>query len=83
MVTATTDTPRAAASSDSSPQRRVIVADELGYCWGVCRALDIIQDAAGNAGPIAPIGDVIHNPQVVERLRCRGVDGAGAVDEAV
>lgn len=62
--------------------KRVVVADELGYCWGVRRALDIVEQAASTAGPIAPIGDVIHNPQVVERLRERGVEGAGSVDEA-
>ncbi len=81
MVTATPDASRLAPISQT--QRRVVVADELGYCWGVRRALDIVQDAAGKTGPIAPIGDVIHNPQVVERLRARGVEGAGSVEEAV
>ncbi len=69
-------------SSTGSVVKRVVVADELGYCWGVRRALDIVEQAAGAAGPIAPIGDVIHNPQVVERLRARGVEGATSVDEA-
>ncbi len=64
------------------PTKRVVVAAELGYCWGVRRALDIVEQAAGVAGPIAPIGDVIHNPQVVERLRSKGVEGASSVDEA-
>lgn len=63
--------------------KRVVVAKELGYCWGVRRALEIVEAAAESAGPIAPIGDVIHNPQVVERLRERGVEGASSVDEAV
>ena len=83
MVTATTEAPIAPSVAIAPSRGRVVVADELGYCWGVRRALDIIQDAAGAAGPIAPIGDVIHNPQVVERLRARGVEGAGSVDEAV
>ena len=29
--------------------KRIVVADELGYCWGVRRALDIIQEAAAAA----------------------------------
>jgi len=82
MTTATIEAPRPTAARTPA-QRRVVVADELGYCWGVRRALDIVQDAAGKGGPVAPIGDVIHNPQVVERLRGRGVEGAGSVDEAV
>lgn len=62
--------------------KRVVIAKELGYCWGVRRALEIVEAAAETAGPIAPIGDVIHNPQVVERLRERGVEGAASVDQA-
>jgi 4-hydroxy-3-methylbut-2-en-1-yl diphosphate reductase len=71
-------------SPGSGPEtaKRVVVAQELGYCWGVRRALEIVEAAAESAGPIAPIGDVIHNPQVVERLRERGVEGATSVSEA-
>ena len=64
-------------------ERRIVVAKELGFCWGVRRALDIIQDASSTTAPIAPIGDVIHNPQVVQRLRSRGVEGAESVAVAV
>src|SRR5690242_4318755 len=70
------------SDAPEQPVKRVVVATELGYCWGVRRALDIVQDAAQSGGPIAPIGDVIHNPQVVERLRARGVEGAASVSEA-
>lgn len=83
MVTATS---QQNVTQDPAPAPRrghVVVATELGYCWGVRRALDIIQNAADAGGPIAPIGDVIHNPQVVIRLRERGVEGAASVDEAV
>ena len=62
--------------------RRIILANEMGYCWGVRRALEIIQEAGDVANPVATIGDVIHNPQVVERLRSRGVDTAGSIEEA-
>jgi len=75
MTTATPDT-------TAIPTKRIVVAAELGYCWGVRRALDIVEQAASVTGPIAPIGDVIHNPQVVERLRSRGVEGAASVEEA-
>lgn len=62
--------------------RQIIMADELGYCWGVRRALDIIGKAGDVASPVATIGDVIHNPQVVQRLRVQGVETAESVDEA-
>ncbi|MGI9252324.1 MAG: 4-hydroxy-3-methylbut-2-enyl diphosphate reductase [Thermomicrobiales bacterium] len=74
-----------ATASDSAVHggKRIVIAEELGYCWGVRRALDIVEQAAGQSGPIAPIGDVIHNPQVVERLRSVGVEGAASVEEAL
>jgi 4-hydroxy-3-methylbut-2-enyl diphosphate reductase len=79
MVTAL----RSTSDTALTAKKRVVVADELGYCWGVRRALDIIQDAAEKSGPVAPVGDIIHNPQVVARLRTKGVEGATSVDEAV
>lgn len=83
MVTATNQTNVNLNPASATRRGRVVVATELGYCWGVRRALDIIQNAADAGGPIAPIGDVIHNPQVVIRLRERGVEGAASVNEAV
>lgn len=81
MATASASSPSLRAS-EPVRERKIVVAQELGYCWGVRRALDIIEDASSTEHPIAPIGDIIHNPQVVERLRQRGVEGAASVDEA-
>jgi len=63
-------------------QKQIILAETMGYCWGVRRTLDIIEDAGDLADPVATIGDVIHNPQVVERLRGKGIDTASSVEEA-
>jgi 4-hydroxy-3-methylbut-2-enyl diphosphate reductase len=62
--------------------RRIVLAEEMGYCWGVRRALDIIEKAGDPADPVATIGDVIHNPQVVDRLRVRGVDTSASIAAA-
>lgn len=70
------------ADTGTKPERRIVIADELGYCWGVRRALDIIEDAATPESRVAPIGDIIHNPQVVHRLRSQGVEGATDLDQA-
>lgn len=69
-------------TTKATRERKIVVAQELGYCWGVRRALDIIVDASSAEHRIAPIGDIIHNPQVVERLRSHGVEGATSIDEA-
>ena len=47
MVSATLPVSHSPVSgAESTAKKRVVVADELGYCWGVRRALDIITDAA-------------------------------------
>jgi 4-hydroxy-3-methylbut-2-enyl diphosphate reductase len=63
-------------------RKQIVLAETMGYCWGVRRTLEIIQEAGDPANPVATIGDVIHNPQVVERLRRHGVDTAASIAEA-
>jgi 4-hydroxy-3-methylbut-2-enyl diphosphate reductase len=72
-----------ASVSNEVARKRIVVAETLGYCWGVRRAVDLISAAASEKAPIAPIGDIIHNPQVVERLREQGVVGTASVNEAL
>jgi 4-hydroxy-3-methylbut-2-enyl diphosphate reductase len=62
--------------------KQIILAEEMGYCWGVRRALDIITKAGNVEQPVATIGDVIHTPQIVERLKSQGIDTAESVSEA-
>ena len=62
--------------------KQIVLAEEMGYCWGVRRALDIIRTAGSPEDPVATVGDVIHNPQVVESLRAHGVDTAESVAAA-
>lgn len=63
-------------------RKQIILAETMGFCWGVRRTLDIIERAGNPIAPVATIGDVIHNPQVVDRLRASGIATAGSVDEA-
>ncbi|WP_028128730.1 4-hydroxy-3-methylbut-2-enyl diphosphate reductase [Selenomonas sp. AE3005] len=56
----------------------VILADYLGFCYGVKRAITIAQENASSDGKACTLGPIIHNPQMVERLRNEGV---GTVDE--
>jgi len=48
---------------------RVIVARGSGFCFGVKRALEIVEKALREEkGPFYTLGPLIHNPQAVERL---------------
>lgn len=64
----------------------VLLADEYGFCFGVERAVEMVEDAVGEGGgPIRSLGPLIHNAQEMERLGSKGVstiDSPAAVDEA-
>jgi len=53
----------------------ITVAKQAGFCFGVKRAIDITFDIAkeGKKG-VYTYGPLIHNPQVVDKLRNEGVD---------
>lgn len=59
---------------------QVIKAKELGFCMGVRRAVDMMESAAGELGPITSLGSTVHNPQVVDKLRRRGVEVIATLD---
>lgn len=61
----------------------ILFADEMGYCFGVRRAIEIIEEAAETGRRVASLGDIIHNPQAVERLEQRGVRVLNELDTAV
>jgi 4-hydroxy-3-methylbut-2-enyl diphosphate reductase len=56
-------------------------AAELGFCTGVRRAIDILEKAAHELGPLQTLGPVVHNQQVVERLAKSGVKVAESLDQ--
>jgi small subunit ribosomal protein S1 len=50
------------------------IADKAGFCFGVKRALDIVQDVLKDGqGPVCTLGPLIHNPRVVGELGAQGV----------
>jgi 4-hydroxy-3-methylbut-2-enyl diphosphate reductase len=59
---------------------QVIKAKELGFCMGVRRAVEMMEEASSELGPITSLGSTVHNPQVVSRLRDRGVDVIATLD---
>jgi len=60
----------------------IITADEAGFCFGVKRAIEIVKEAvAGTDKKVYTLGPLIHNPQVVEDLRQKGVHLADDISE--
>jgi len=55
-------------------KRTIQVAEEAGYCFGVRRALDMAKEyLTKHSGKAYSLGPIIHNPQVVEEFRRKGL----------
>ena len=61
---------------------KVTVAKALGTCFGVQDAIDLAMDEAYR-NKLTIIGQLVHNPQVVEDLRIRGVNIVDKLDETI
>ena len=61
----------------------VLLADEYGFCFGVERAVEMVEDAvAEGARPIRSVGPLIHNAQEMERLGALGVSTIDLPEQA-
>jgi 4-hydroxy-3-methylbut-2-enyl diphosphate reductase len=56
------------------------LAEESGFCFGVKKALDRINDIEDKKD-ISILGKLIHNPQVIDELKKQGVKFAETLDE--
>jgi 4-hydroxy-3-methylbut-2-enyl diphosphate reductase len=56
-------------------------AAEMGFCFGVRRAIDLVEKAAQERGPLQTLGPLVHNRQVVDKLAECGVSIAESLDE--
>jgi len=52
---------------------RVIVAESAGFCRGVRRAVDKASELASEHARVYTDGPLIHNEQMLDRLRARGI----------
>lgn len=68
---------------EKKPRFTVKIARQVGYCYGVQRALDLTFKAAEETRPmpIYTLGSIIHNPQVVESLTKQSIHTASVLDE--
>ena len=51
----------------------VLLANEYGFCFGVERAVEMVEGALGVGAPVRTLGPLIHNTQEMQRLECEGV----------
>jgi 4-hydroxy-3-methylbut-2-enyl diphosphate reductase len=52
---------------------QVLLADEYGFCFGVERAVEMVEEALGEGDTVRSLGPLIHNEQEMQRLGTYGV----------
>ena len=60
----------------------VLLAEEYGFCFGVERAVDMVEEALEEGGAIRSLGALIHNSQEMQRLEAKGVTAINSPAEA-
>jgi len=60
---------------------KVEKAEKIGFCFGVKRAIDVLEKVARERGGIETLGAVVHNQQVLDRLARIGVKVARNLNE--
>lgn len=58
----------------------VSIDKSSGFCWGVVRTIEIAEQELGSQREIYSLGDVIHNPMEIERLRAKGLQTIKVAD---
>ena len=51
----------------------ILRANEMGFCMGVRRAVQIMEHESSEGRSIVSAGEIVHNPRVVEQLERVGV----------
>ncbi len=58
------------------------IAKTAGFCFGVDRAVNLVYELVDSGKKVCTLGEIIHNPQVVEDLRKKGVRIIASPNEA-
>lgn len=58
------------------------LTSERGFCSGVRRAIELAERAVEAGKPLASMGAIVHNRQVIEHLSARGMRIVESLDEA-
>ena len=61
--------------------KRVIVSESAGFCFGVKRSVELAETMLSGGGECWSLGQLIHNDDVVHRLREKGLHVAASPEE--
>jgi 4-hydroxy-3-methylbut-2-enyl diphosphate reductase len=60
---------------------RIEKASRTGFCFGVRRAIDLLEKVARERGGVETLGAVVHNQQVLQKLAEIGVKVVNSIDD--
>ncbi|MFH0834250.1 MAG: 4-hydroxy-3-methylbut-2-enyl diphosphate reductase, partial [Patescibacteria group bacterium] len=58
---------------------KIIRAASAGFCFGVKRAVELARSASRDSAKVQTLGELIHNPEILEELSARGVHAIAAI----
>ena len=54
-------------------KKSIILAETAGFCFGVNRAIELVNSLLDEGKKVCTLGPIIHNEQVVEDLERKGI----------
>src|SRR5258707_12289727 len=63
-------------------RRRVTLAKEVGFCFGVKRAINLTRQALAERNNVFILGDLVHNKRVTDELEAKGLRKTDGFDAA-
>lgn len=60
---------------------KIYLAEHRGFCYGVKRAVDMATNSLDANCPVHTLGPIIHNPQMINRLKELGISTVDTLDE--
>ena len=62
--------------------KEIILAESAGFCFGVRRSVELAEKLLEEHGECASLGQLIHNEDVVNKLKGQGLRVISSADEA-
>jgi 4-hydroxy-3-methylbut-2-enyl diphosphate reductase len=65
----------------TATKRTVTLAKEVGFCFGVKRAINLTKQALAERSSVFILGDLVHNKRVTDELEAKGLQKIGEVED--
>jgi 4-hydroxy-3-methylbut-2-enyl diphosphate reductase len=62
------------AAKGTTPDKTALKTTKCGFCYGVKRAINLLEKAAAENGTAQCLGELVHNPRVVQELQSKGIE---------